>query len=116
MTGRLVAYCGLICSDCPAYIATQANDDAARERVAAQWREEFNAPHITAESINCDGCLGQEGRKFSHCSECEYRACAMARNVINCAHCADYACEKLDQFLQMMPDIKQILEGIRNSL
>jgi len=29
---KIVAYCGLVCSDCPAYIATQANDRAALER------------------------------------------------------------------------------------
>jgi hypothetical protein len=106
----------LICTDCPAYLATQADDDDARERVAAQWREEHDAPHITAASINCDGCLGQEGRKFSHCFECEYRACATSRNVINCAHCADYACEKLERFFGFVPAARAVLDGIRSAL
>ncbi len=39
----IIAYCGLVCSDCPAYIATQAGDDDALERVAAQWRAEEDA-------------------------------------------------------------------------
>jgi len=25
---KIIAYCGLVCSDCPAYIATQAGDRA----------------------------------------------------------------------------------------
>ena len=37
MTNRIVAYCGLICSDCSAYIATQSGGRSALERVAAQY-------------------------------------------------------------------------------
>jgi hypothetical protein len=113
---RIVAYCGLVCTDCPAYVATQADDRAALERVAAQWREEYNAPNITVESVICDGCLTDEGRKCSHCAECEIRACGVARGVVNCAHCADYACEKLEGFFGFAPDARAVLDGIRQSL
>ena len=113
---RIIAYCGLVCTDCPAYIATQANDHAALEQVAAQWREEYNAPNITVESVICDGCLGSNGRHCSHCFECEIRACGMERGVVNCAHCADYACEKLEGFFGLVPEAKTTLGGIRQSL
>lgn len=43
---QMIAYCGLVCTDCAAYKATQANDQAALEKVAAEWREQFN-PGIT---------------------------------------------------------------------
>jgi hypothetical protein len=49
MMEPLIAYCGLTCSHCPAYIATQAGDRAELERVAAMWREEYHAPDITVE-------------------------------------------------------------------
>ena len=65
---NIIAYCGDICTDCSAYIATQANNRAALERVAAQWREEYNLPDITVESVICDGCLGSDGRR--HLSSC----------------------------------------------
>jgi hypothetical protein len=113
---KIIAYCGLVCSDCPAYIATQADDRAALEQVAAQWREEYNAPDITVESIICDGCLTDEGRKCSHCFECQIRACGMERNVVNCAYCDDYVCEKLEGFFGFVPDAKARLDGIRQSL
>ena len=112
---RIIAYCGLVCSDCSAYIATQANDQEALERVAAQWREEYNAPHITVESVICDGCLG-DGRKGSHCAECEIRACGVARGVANCAHCADYTCEKLGKFFGFVPGARDVLDEIRQTL
>ena len=112
----MIAYCGLTCTDCPAYVATQARDRAALEQVAALWREEFNAPQLTAESVICDGCLGTTGRKFGHCSECEIRACAMKRAVVNCAHCDQYGCEKLVQFFGFVPEARTTLDGIRAQL
>ena len=113
---QMISYCGLVCTECPGYIATQADDRAALEKVAAQWREEFNAPQITAESVICDGCLEATGRKCSHCFECDMRACAMTRAVVNCAHCDDYACEKLEQFFGFVPEARTRLDGIRSGL
>ena len=113
---QMIAYCGLACTECPAYIATRAEDRSALEQVAAQWREEFNAPEITAESVLCDGCQGTTGRKISHCFESEMRACAMQKAVVNCAHCDDYACDKLDQFFGFVPEAKTRLDGIRARL
>lgn len=112
---KMIAYCGLVCTDCPAYVATQANDRDALERVAAQWREEYNAPGLTVESVICDGCLTSDGRHCSHCSECQIRACGVERGVRNCAYCADYACEKLEGFFGFVPDARSVLDGVRRS-
>jgi hypothetical protein len=112
----IIAYCGLVCTDCPAYVATQADDRAALERVAAQWREEFDAPTLTVESVVCDGCLTDVGRKCSHCFECEIRACAMPRGVANCAHCEEYACEILEGFFGFVPEARATLNGVRAGL
>jgi hypothetical protein len=113
---RIIAYCGLTCTDCPSYAATQSGDRAELERVAAMWREEFDAPELMAESIQCDGCLGTEGRKCGHCSECEMRACAMALNLANCGHCTDYACDKLEAFFGFVPEARTTLDEVRAGL
>ena len=112
---KIIAYCGLICTDCPAYIATQADDRVALEQVAEQWREEYNAPNITVESVICDGCLNN-GRKCAHCAECEIRACGIERGVANCAHCPDYACEKLQGFFGFVPQAQATLDEVRQGL
>ena len=101
---RMVAYCGLVCTDCKGYIATQANDLAMLERLAEQARKEFNMPNATAESAMCDGCLGDTARKCGYCAECAIRACGVARGVANCAYCLDYACDKLAGFFGMAPE------------
>ncbi|MEG2930085.1 MAG: DUF3795 domain-containing protein, partial [Oscillospiraceae bacterium] len=52
---KMIAYCGLDCEKCDAYIATINNDDALREKTAKLWAELNNAP-ITAAMIHCMGC------------------------------------------------------------
>ncbi len=111
---KLIAYCGLNCAECPAYIATQANDMEALERVAAEWRKLFNAPGITAEGLICDGCLTTPGgRVAGYCNICEIRACAIGRGVASCAYCTDYGCAKLEGFLAHAPNARENLEQLR---
>ena len=112
---KMIAYCGLTCTDCPAYLATQTNDRAELERVAAMWREEYNAPNITVESVICDGCT-VSGHKCGHCAECEIRACGLERGVVNCAHCADYGCQIIEGFFGFVPEARITLDGIRAGL
>jgi hypothetical protein len=113
---KIIAYCGLVCSNCPAYIATQADDRAALEQVAAQWREQFNAPDITVESAMCDGCLSNSERLCGYCFECQVRACGMERGVVNCAYCDDYGCDKIEGFFGFAPDARATLDAIRQGL
>jgi hypothetical protein len=116
---KMIAYCGLICTDCPAYVATQADDREALEQVAAQWREQFNQPDITADAVICDGCLGA-GRLSGYCSICEIRACAVERlgllPPVNCAHCDDYACQKLESFLEQVSEARAVLDRVKSGL
>ncbi len=111
---RIIACCGLLCSDCDAYLATQANDLEALERLARQWQLE----DATAEATMCDGCLTQTGRQTGYCSTCEIRACCLERGVANCAHCTDYACDQLDAFFAASEAVvaRPVLDEIRASL
>ncbi len=112
---KLVGFCGIVCTECPGYIATQKDDDEQRKKIAEMWSKQFNAD-IKPEDVNCDGCLSESKRLIGHCRVCEIRKCGRERNVINCAHCDDYSCEKLNQFFGMAPDAKTTLEGIRDDL
>lgn len=113
---QMIAYCGLDCAKCPAYVATQAGDREALERTAAMWREQFSAPEITADSIVCDGCM-MDGRLSGYCSICEIRACALGRSLATCAPCAEYdGCGKLAAFHEHAPEAKATLDGLRAAL
>lgn len=111
---KMVAYCGIVCTECPAYIATKNDDKELREKTAIEWSKMFGA-EINPEQIYCDGCLQDEGHLISHCSECEIRACGKEKKVKNCAYCDDFACEKLEKFFEFVPPAKKILEDIKNN-
>lgn len=112
---RMVAYCGVVCTDCPGLIATQANDTAELERLAEYSRTEYNRPEITVAWVMCDGCLSSSERKCAYCAECGIRLCGVERGVENCAFCDDYACEKLLDFFKMVPKAQAVLDEIRAS-
>ena len=108
----LIAACGLICSDCEAYKATQAGDAAEIANVAQKWSQQYNAD-IKPESVWCDGCLTDGSRKCGHCAECEIRTCVVGREIENCASCSDYPCEMASNFFKMVPDAKKTLDSLR---
>ena len=111
----LIAYCGLKCNECGAYIATQNDDDAKRRETAEKWSKEYKTD-IKPEDINCEGCITTTGRVFSHCTVCEVRRCGQEKGVANCAYCEEYACEKLGRYFAMAPVMKANLEEIRKGL
>ena len=111
----MISYCGLVCSDCAAYVATQADDRAELERVAAQWREEYNSPTISVETVICDGCIAATDRHCGHWHACDIRVCGSERGVENCGHCSDYACDKLERFFGFVPDARRVLDEVRGS-
>lgn len=107
---KLIACCGINCETCDAWKATSTNDNALKEKTAEQWQKMFNAPSITAESINCTGCR-PDGAKFSHCSECEIRNCVKAKGYETCGDCADMAtCKILASIHQYVPDAVENLK------
>jgi len=107
----MIAYCGLTCTECPAYLATQANDLDKIKEIATAWAAEYKAD-VGPDDVWCDGCLA-DGRKCSHCAECEIRACGQDRSVDHCAACDDYACEQLAGFFEVVPQAKANLDGLR---
>lgn len=108
----LIAVCGLDCTKCEAFIATQKNDDDLRAKVAHNWSIHYNI-EILPEHINCNGCLSV-GTKTYHCENmCEIRKCAKAKNLKTCANCKDYACSKLDEIFNYVPDAKNTLDSLK---
>lgn len=111
MSEQITAFCGLVCTECGAYIATRENDTEKLKALALEWYGVENDPTYCI----CEGCI-TEGRKSKWCGECAVRACAQERDVINCAHCDDYGCETLTAFFAHAPNAKENLDLIRVSL
>ena len=112
----MIAFCGLDCTKCDAFIATKNNDNKLREETAKKWKKEFNHPGLRSEDINCDGCLSVDGILFKHCKFCKIRKCASGKEIENCVHCEDYSCIELDEFHKHAKEAKVNLKNIRKSL
>jgi len=110
----IVGFCGLICSDCPAYEATIEDDDEKRASVAKQWSKEYGV-QIDSVSINCLGCHASDDSVFTHPLRCEIRKCGRERGVATCAYCDDYPCSRLEEFFEMVPDARATLDAMRDS-
>jgi hypothetical protein len=110
---EIIAYCGICCSECPAYLATQKDDLKELEKVAKEWSS--GEMPFEPEDVRCDGC-NKEGRIFSWCSECPIRSCSRGKGFENCAYCEDYFCENLKMTFDRTPSAKERLDKIRSKI
>ena len=116
----MIAYCGLSCNACPIHLATieesRGKQKTMRIAIAEECSKLYGKELKPEEVGDCDGCRVNTGRLFSWCSECEVRKCAMSNTVETCAHCPDYACEKLRKFFGADPTAEKRLEEIRKTM
>jgi len=119
MMNTIIAYCGLACESCPIHLATLEKDESVKTVMRAEIVEQLARIYKTTPKpeiiTDCDGCKVTGGRLFTGCIDCEIRKCAIAKKVINCACCGDYACEKLKRHFALDPDAKARLEEIRRN-
>ena len=108
---EMIAYCGLVCTNCPTFIATQNDDDIAREKTAKLLAEKYGI-HLKPEEINCDGCLSSGDRLIGYCNTCEIRKCGISKSVENCWHCGMQPCDKLNKFHEFSPSAKAAFEAL----
>ncbi|MFX1494871.1 MAG: DUF3795 domain-containing protein [Promethearchaeota archaeon] len=112
---NIIACCGLNCSDCPAYIATQNHDTIELEKIAKKWSTD--TMQFNANDILCDGCFSDD-RIFQWCKECDIRSCARKKGLESCAYCEVYPCELLNNAFgkSVDPSAKQRLNEIRKKI
>ncbi|MGN0733411.1 MAG: DUF3795 domain-containing protein [Emergencia sp.] len=108
---KMIAYCGLDCEKCDAYIATVHDDQVLREKTAKAWTELNHVP-ILPEHINCQGCRA-DGIKTVFCdSLCEIRQCALKKSVDTCGDCTEFGtCRIVGMILEGNPEALYNLKG-----
>jgi len=111
----MIAFCGLECARCPAFLATRAGDMRALAEVAARWSENVGE-EIRPEEILCDGCDSDSGRRNRFCAVCAVRNCCKEKRLPNCAHCDRYPCETLDGHPAFTEEARANLALIRDAL
>lgn len=117
---EMIAYCGLTCPTCPIYLATRQENKAEQARMRSEivylCKEHYGMSYALEDITDCDGCQAEGERLFSACKNCPIRKCAREKELENCAHCSEYACETLEVFFRSDPTAKTHLDAIRNSI
>ncbi|MFX1363650.1 MAG: DUF3795 domain-containing protein [Promethearchaeota archaeon] len=106
---KSIAYCGINCTECQAYLATQKNDIEEIKEVAKDWSSESMS--FKPEDIYCDSCK-QNDRIFSWCKDCTIKSCCIGKGFENCAYCEDYFCNNLKMTFDRTPSAKERLDQI----
>jgi len=108
---KLIAYCGLDCEKCDAYIATKRNDQALREQTAKKWSA-LNHTTILPEYINCQGCRTDGVKTFFCQNLCGVRQCALKKGVASCGACAEVeSCAVVGKIFAYSPEALKNLKG-----
>jgi len=85
--------CGICCATCSVYIASTEEPDKLK------WiAQRFN---LTEEEVKCEGCRSE--KRFHHCKDCTFIACAEKEGVDFCSACSKYPCQELVDFQKQLP-------------
>jgi hypothetical protein len=91
------APCGLYCGVCGVLSATKNNDEKLKQLLVKVFRGKLpGCDHLTAEDIQCGGCLSD--KRFIHCETCAIRNCATAKGYTGCHRCGDFPCAIIDEY------------------
>ena len=108
-----LAYCGIKCQDCPAFIATKKNNFDMKIEIAEKWSTQEYP--LSPDDVECHGCTSTIRNMMSFCEDCDIRDCAIDKHLDNCAYCNDFTCTKLDKVYKQTPQAKDNLIEIRKS-
>jgi hypothetical protein len=102
----MMSACGVLCSECPAYLA-QTKGAAHQRRTVQAWRRIYGLTE-TVEHISCSGCLGPDDEVFHTSLNCKARLCCRAKGVSSCAECANESCPDLETAQSVWDDVPNL--------
>lgn len=113
---KVIAFCGIDCAACPAYIGTQTGDEELLAKTAEEWSTDDEA--LAPEDVICYSCTQTEKRLFTWCKHCRMKDCCREKDIPNCAYCDEYACEDLKKLWNMVESQgpRKTLDDIRREV
>lgn len=90
MEMEIISCCGIMCGECPVYIATQRGDGQMKKFLARK----FSSPErmLTEEDICCLGCHSPDRNEDKFREGCKVRSCCREKQVRLCAECREFPC------------------------
>lgn len=107
---KMMAACGVLCSDCPAYQGA-AKGIAHQTDTAVAWHTIFGL-NERVQNISCGGCLGPDEQLFHTSRKCKARNCCRSKGFTTCAECPEENCPDLEMAQSAwdgVPELAKIL-------
>ena len=107
---RMMSACGVLCSDCPAYLG-DVKGVAHQQCTVAAWKRIYGL-NESVENIACGGCLAPDDQLFHTCRTCKARHCCRSKGFSTCAECPVERCpdlEKAQSVWDGVPDLAKTL-------
>ena len=108
----MIAYCGINCSKCDSYLATQSGNQEDLKKVANKLSKLYLA-EVKPEYVICDGCKTGERHSFFCTNSCKMRKCCIEKGCYSCIECSDFPCKELQFELDNNPEAKDNLEKLK---
>ena len=107
---KSIAFCGLVCSQCPVYIATKTNNEELKEKLAIEYSTDTF--EFVKEDMNCTGCHSVVGVNEKMRKECLMRKCGMHKSISHCAECNEYPCQYINSYVPTGSDNRKMLDEL----
>jgi hypothetical protein len=102
----IIAVCGDVCSECPRYKATKANDINKLAEVAELWfRLGFRDKIVNPSGLRCNGCSKENACAHS-VNNCEH-----LNGSSNCGKCDYFPCKKINMVFKRTDQVNELCKA-----
>ena len=108
----MIAYCGIDCSKCESYLATQSGNDDELVRVATKLSRIY-CTDVKPEYVICDGCRAGKRHSYYCTNTCKMRKCCVEKEYNSCIECSESPCKELQLELDNHPEAEDNLEKLK---
>ena len=110
----MIAFCGIDCSKCDSYLATQSGKYEELVKVAKKLSKLYRAD-VKPEYVVCDGCKELKRHSFYCTNSCKMRKCCIEKAYDSCIECADFPCKELQFELDNSPEAIDNLKKLQKA-
>ncbi len=106
----IVSACGVLCSECPAYLG-DVRGIAHQQCTVAAWKRIYGL-NESAEDIACGGCPAPDGQVFHTCRACKARLCCRSKGFGTCAECPVEGCADLESAQSLWDGVPELAKTL----
>jgi hypothetical protein len=106
----MMSACGVLCSECPAYLGV-AKGIEHQSRAVEAWHRIYGRDEAV-EDISCSGCLGSDEEVFYTSRNCIARCCCRSKGFNSCAECPDGSCVNLEEAQSGWDEVPNLIDTL----